>query len=270
MIHETDSASIWYEQSGQGRDILWLAGGDMPGSSWHPFQLPDFQDFRNTTLDARGVGQTVSHASPPWSIAEHAADAIALIENHCEPPVFLAGLSMGSCIAQEISLTRPDLVRAAVLMGACARKVGLIDEWEAAEIALRRQGVELPADFAVVHYALLMYPASVLGDPEVWARVRPIVAQDYGHRDPASLAEQWQACLDYDSLDRLPDCKVPLHVIAFSQDTQTPPNHGRLIADTAPMATLDVLEGLGHCSLYGHEPGMVNQCIRERFAGYGD
>jgi pimeloyl-ACP methyl ester carboxylesterase len=258
-----DEVEIYYEQHGSGQDIVWLAGGDMPGSSWHQFQLPDFQDFRNTTFDARGVGNTESFSAPPGSISRHAEDCIQLIEAACESPVFLAGLSMGSCIAQEVSLTRPDLVRASILMGACARKSGFIDEWESAEIALRRTGTELPEDFAVAHYALLMYPASVLGDDELWARLRPLVAQDYGHRDSLSMAEQWQACVEYDSLDRLPDCQVPLHVIAFSEDTQTPPARGKLIADTAPLSSFHLLQGLGHCSMYGHKPERVNQCIRE-------
>jgi pimeloyl-ACP methyl ester carboxylesterase len=257
-LHHT---RLFYQQSGAGRDIVWLAGGDMPGSSWHPFQLPAFGDYRNTTWDARGVGRTESTASTPWTIADHAADCIALIETYCKPPVFLIGLSMGSCIAQEISLSRADLVTAALLTGACAQKSGFIKDWEDSEIALRRSGTELPEDFAIAHYALLMYPARVLGDDELWARLKPIVSQDYGKRDSRALAEQWQACVEYDSLARLPYCKVPLHVIAFSEDMQTPPQRGKLLADTAQEGYFYLLEGLGHCSAFGHEPAVVNGCL---------
>ena len=260
---DLEQSRIFFEQFGEGPDIVWLAGGDMPGSSWHEFQLPAFGGFRNTTWDARGVGQTSSKTPGPWPISVHASDCIALIEQHCKAPVYLIGLSMGSCIAQEIALTRPDLVKAALLTGACARKSGFIDEWEAAEIALRRSGIELPADFSVVHYALLMYPAEVLGDDEMWAKLRPIVAKDYGARDPQALADQWQACLDYDSLDRLPQCQVPLHVVAFSEDMQTPPQRGRLLADAAPQGHFHLLEGLGHCSAFGHRPDTVNRCLLE-------
>jgi pimeloyl-ACP methyl ester carboxylesterase len=105
-------------------------------------------------------------------------------------------LSMGSLIAQEIALARPDLVGAAIIMGTCARKTGFIKEWEDAEIAFRRAGGSLPREFAVVHYAVLMYPAEVLGDDALWAKVRPVVARDYESRDGAALAEQWQACVD--------------------------------------------------------------------------
>src|SRR6266851_4903065 len=101
---ELPDVSVAYEQTGRGPDIVWLAAGDMPGSSWRQFQVPAFGAFRNTTYDARGVGQTRSIARPPWPISTHAADCIALIEARCGPPVFLVGLSMGSLIAQEMAL----------------------------------------------------------------------------------------------------------------------------------------------------------------------
>ena len=83
-------ATLYYEQTGVGSDIVWLAGGDMRGDSWKPFQTPFFEDsFRNTTYDARGVGQTQSLTPPPWSIEVHAADCAALIESVCIPPVVL-------------------------------------------------------------------------------------------------------------------------------------------------------------------------------------
>ena len=63
------------------------------------------------------------------------------------------------------------------------------------------------------------------------------------------------------SLDRLPECKVPLHVIAFSEDVQTPPQRGRLLADSAQEGHFHLLEGLGHCSAFAHRPDVVNDCL---------
>jgi pimeloyl-ACP methyl ester carboxylesterase len=261
-VHTPD-AVLRFEQTGAGPDVLWLAAGDQPGHVWREFQTPAFPDLRNTTYDARGVGGTDSNVAPPWSIEDHAADAAALIRTVCQPPVTLVGLSMGSLIAQELALSHPELVRCAIIMGTCARKTGFMREWEEAEIAFRRNGAGWPSALAIAHYALLMYPAEVLGDDELWARVRPIVARDYGQRDDAALAAQWQACLDYDSTERLPRCSVPLHVIAFSQDVQTPPQRGRQVAELAPQGTFHLLEGLGHASALGHRPDAVNKLIRE-------
>jgi pimeloyl-ACP methyl ester carboxylesterase len=151
-------------------------------------------------------------------------------------------------------------------MGTCARKTGFIREWEAAEIAFRRDGGRLSPEFALAHYAVLLYPAEVLGDDELWSRLRPLVAADFADRDGRLLAAQWEACLEYDSLDRLPDCEVPLHVVAFSEDVQTPPARGRVVAEAARCGRFHLLQGLGHGSAFGHRPEVVNAKIREILA----
>jgi len=256
-------STLYYEQRSEGPDLVWLAGGDQPGSDWHEFQAPAFPDFRNTTYDARGIGRTTSERRPPWPMELYAADCAALVEAVCDPPAILAGLSMGSLIAQQVALDYPELVRCAVLMGTYARATGYVREWEEAEIAFRRAGGTLTRAFATAHYGAFMFPNEVLGDDELWARLRPIVDRDYGERDGEELAAQWEACVEFDSLERLPGCRVPLHVIAFSHDMQTPPARGRLVAETAPDGHFHLLEGLGHCSAFGHRPDAVNACIRE-------
>ena len=95
----------------------------------------------------------------------------------------------------------------------------------------------------------------------MWRRCRPYVASAYGDRDPALLAAQWQACLDYDSLDRLPGCQVPMHVISFAEDLQCPPSRGRQVAGAAGNGHFHLLEGMGHFSIFGHRPDDVNACI---------
>src|SRR6059036_1082014 len=78
---------LYYEQRGEGPDLVWLAGGDQPGSDWNLFQIPDFADsFRNTTYDGRGVGQTRCRKPPPWPMNEYGQDCSALIEAVCEGP----------------------------------------------------------------------------------------------------------------------------------------------------------------------------------------
>jgi pimeloyl-ACP methyl ester carboxylesterase len=259
---------LFYEQSGAGPDIVWLAAGDNPGSNWRRFQTPAFDsDFRSTTYDARGVGRTRSDTPPPWTIEDHAADCAALIEAVCAAPVSLVGLSMGSLIAVQLAHDRPDLVARAIVMGTCVRKTGFIREWEEAEIALRRAGIELPRAFARTHYAMQYYPAEVLGDDQMWERIKPSVDADFGDRDGEMLAAQWQACLDYDSSDLLPAIAVPIHAVAFSQDVQTPPARAREVAELAADGHFHLLEGLGHGSAFGHRPDAVNACVRRIVEG---
>lgn len=257
----TPGAELHYVQDGSGPDILWIPAGDQTCDVYSA-QFSAFRDrFRCTAIDPRGAGQTVVQDRPPWPIADFAADCAALIREHLNPPVVVTGLSLGALITQELAISYPELVRLAIPMGTIARKTGFAHEWEAAEIGMAADGIRMPADFSVIHYAILSYPAEVLGDDTMWQRCRPYVDSAYGDRDPAMLAAQWQACLDYDSLDRLPHCQVPMHVIAFAEDLQCPPSRGRQVAAAAGKGHFHLLEGMGHFSIFGHRPDDVNACI---------
>jgi pimeloyl-ACP methyl ester carboxylesterase len=68
---------------------------------------------RWTCLECPGHG--ASDSSPDPSIASFAADVAALIET-LPGPVVLGGISMGAAIATRLAVTRPDLLRALVLV----------------------------------------------------------------------------------------------------------------------------------------------------------
>ena len=258
---DTPQARLFYVQSGTGQDIVWIPGGDSVAADWEDQFRVFGGKYRNTSFDPRGAGWTVSRREPPWLIEDFAKDCADLIRAVCEPPVFLVGLSMGSLIVIQLAVDHPELVRAAIAMGVSGRAEGFLRDWLDAEVEFRRQGGRLSRNFAVCHYAAFMYPPEVLNDPALWARVKPIVDRSYGERDGPSLAAQWQACIEFDAIDRLPSCTVPLHVIAFSQDLQAPPEQGRRVAELAPKGRFHLLQGLGHVSLAGHEPDQVNDCL---------
>ena len=258
----TSGADLYYEQSGEGPDIVWLPGGDQRGCDMR-WQVEGFPDFRNTTLDPRGAGETGIIDPPPWTILDMARDCAELIEARCAPPVVVAGLSMGSMIVQEVAINWPHLVRVAIPMGTGAWAEGFSREWMEAEIRYRREHGDLPPDFATTHYGAFMYPSEVLGDTELWKRLKTVTIDAYAHRDGAMLDAQWQACCDFDTRDRLPGCRVPMHVIGFGQDMQAPPSLGRKAAELAGNGHFHLLEGLGHLSLCGHRPELVNATIRE-------
>jgi pimeloyl-ACP methyl ester carboxylesterase len=67
--------------------------------------------------------------------------------------------------------------------------------------------------------------------------------------------------LTYDQADILPDCQVPLHVIAFEEDVQAPPQDGKEVADLVPGAQYHLFAGMGHGSIYGHTHEVLNNFI---------
>jgi 3-oxoadipate enol-lactonase len=254
---------LHFIQDGNGPDVVWIPGGDEVAEAWD-HQFATFRGcFRNTSFDPRGAGRTLCHTRPPWTIADYASDCAALIAAKCRPPVIVVGLSMGSFIALQMAIDYPELVRLAIPMGTAAKATGFSRDWMIAEVKFRRAGGTLPADFAVTHYAAFSYPAEVLGNDELWLKIRDRVGGNYGHRDGEMLVAQWQACIDFDVVDRLPKCEVPIHVIGFDQDCQAPAPMGKRAAELAGNGHFHLLQGLGHVSCEVHKPDVVNAKIRE-------
>ncbi|MBS0420004.1 MAG: alpha/beta hydrolase [Proteobacteria bacterium] len=252
-----------YLQHGTGPDIVWLPGGDEVAEAWDN-QFETFgPSFRNTSMDPRGAGQTVVHKRPPWTIEDMADDCADLVRARCKPPVVLIGLSMGSLITLQFAIKYPELVRLAIPMGTAAKATGFSRDWMIAEVEFRKSGGRLPPDFAVTHYAAFSYPSEVLGDDALWQKIRDRVGVNYGHRDGDLLTAQWQACIDFDVVDQLPGCRVPIDVIGFSEDCQCPAPMGQRVAKLAPNARFHMLQGLGHVSCEIHKPEVVNNKIWE-------
>src|SRR6478752_7324011 len=147
-------ATIAYEQSGQGPDLVWVAGGGSRGRDWRLFQTPFFDDrYRSTTFDGRGIGDTRCDLPQPWPIEAFARDTAELIEAVCQPPVAIVGSSLGSAIVQQVAIDRPDLLRCAVVMGTGAWSTGWGWDYQEAEIEFRRAGGSLDGMMGVTHYA---------------------------------------------------------------------------------------------------------------------
>jgi pimeloyl-ACP methyl ester carboxylesterase len=261
-IGDTD---LVYEQSGDGPDVFWIAGGGDSGAPWRQWNTPAFDDaYRNTTFANRGVGATVCRAPEPWTIADLAVDAAGLIEAVCNPPVAVVGLSMGALTVLQLALDRPDLIRVGIAMGCAASgSEGWLGDYMGAEVEYRRNGGRLEGRMSTIHYASMLYPAEVLGDPELWAVAQQLLGSEFEADNEASLIGQWQACIDFDVTDRLPGCQVPLHIFAFEQDVQAPPQYGKRVAELAGNAELHTFAGMGHCSIYGHRHETLNAEIRQ-------
>jgi pimeloyl-ACP methyl ester carboxylesterase len=260
------AAQMRVVQVGSGPDIVWVPGGDSPAEAWAP-QMMHFSDgYRCTSYDPRGVGATQSDPAP-WRIADFARDCAELIQELCDPPVVLAGLSMGALITQQVSIDFPELIRLAIPMGTAAYIDGFTRDWMQAEIDLRRDGITLPDYFLAPHYAAYALPAQALGDLEIWKPLKEAYRARFAERAPQDLIDQWQACLDFDCRAALPNCPVPIHAVAFSEDVQTPPAMVRQVAELARKGTFHELPGLGHVSVTRHRPDLVNAKLAEILTG---
>ena len=268
---EGSQASIHYDRFGEGPELVWVSGGGSRGRDWHPFQIPHFANagFRSTTFDGRGIGETRCELPMPWPIEAFALDTADLIEGVCEPPVALVGSSLGSAVVQQVCIDRPDLVRVAIVMGTGAWSTGWGWDFQEAEIEFRRAGGRLDGMMGVAHYAPMLYPARALGDRELWPRLRALLLEWMGSGDnEESLIPQWEASLRFDQREALREVRVPMHVVAFAEDIQAPPQDGQELAELVPTAEFHLLEGMGHGSWYGHAHEELNPFLESLLRRY--
>ncbi len=171
---------------------------------------------------------------------------------------------MGALICQQLAIDFPESVRLVVAMGTAPRADGWILDYMSAEIAFRKAGHTLTGMMGVCHYLAQIYPSSALGDPVMYGKLRDLWTGFIERGDiESSLIGQWDACCTFDQVEGLPMCPVPIHVIGFGQDVQAPPSYGRRVAELARNGVYHQLDGLGHCSLFGHAPDRVNAMIKE-------
>jgi len=90
---------------------------------WDPRVIDGIAATRHViTFDNRGIGSTGGKV--PHTIAAMADDAVAFIRALGHEHVDLIGFSLGGAVAQEITLTHPELVRRLILTGTGVRGGG--------------------------------------------------------------------------------------------------------------------------------------------------
>jgi pimeloyl-ACP methyl ester carboxylesterase len=110
-----NGATLEYEATGSGEPVLLispvLADGFVPLLS-----QPALAD-RHLLISYHKRGWAGStHTPPPVSIADHGADAAALLDHLGIPRAHIAGHSSGAAVAAQLALDRPEMVHTLILM----------------------------------------------------------------------------------------------------------------------------------------------------------
>jgi pimeloyl-ACP methyl ester carboxylesterase len=215
MIKAGD-VGVWVERRGQGPDVLLIAGLGDPAEAWEP-QLEGLANrWRLTAFDNRGAGRSpLPAAGEPFTVATMADDAAALLRALEVPPAHVMGFSGGSAIAQELALRHGELVRSLVLVSTWARS----DPYLRAMAGFWRWLVEVaPSERAALEAFLLwIYTPRAHAD----GTVERFIAEALASPHPQSVAafqRQLDAFMTHDTLDRLPQLRVPTLVLAGELD----------------------------------------------------
>src|SRR3954452_23041453 len=113
---------LYYERAGSGPPLLFISGsgGDLRNKP-NVFEGPLPKTFDVLAYDQRGLGQS-EKPDVPYSMADYADDAAALMTEMGLERAPIIGVSFGGMVALELLLRHPDRVSRAVL--ACTSRGG--------------------------------------------------------------------------------------------------------------------------------------------------
>jgi 3-oxoadipate enol-lactonase len=198
--------------------------------------------YRVVRYDVRGHGGSAVPPGP-YTLAQMAGDARALLDGLDIEAVHFVGMSMGGCIAMAFALDHPDRVRSLVLCDTTACYGPAVQPmWDdrirvaetsgmTPELVERTMAIWFSAEYRAAH-----------GD--VVDRVAAMLAAT----DPRGYAASIRAIGWADQRDRIGAIRVPTLVVVGERDPGTPVAMAREIADRIAGARLLVLPGAMHCS----------------------
>lgn len=253
---------LGYERTGRGEPVLLIMGSGAAGHVWSLHQTPALHEagYETVVFDNRGIG--ASDAPPgKYTLADMVADTRGLIEALDLGPCRIVGTSMGSMIAQELSIGSPHLVRSAVLLATRARSDTARSAMLAAEQALREKGIELPSKYHAVRTMLEMLSPATMNDPDTIAPWLEVFELSGGHN-----AADGQAWVSHggDRRASLREITVPCRAIAFSDDVICPPHLVAEVADAITDCDFVEIPDAGHLGNL-ERPEAVNTAITEFF-----
>jgi pimeloyl-ACP methyl ester carboxylesterase len=256
--------NLAYDDRGRGDAVLFIAGRGGAGRTWHLHQVPEFvrAGHRCITFDNRGIGATEN--ADGFTIDTMVADTASLIEKLDAAPVHIVGVSMGSFIAQELMVARPELVRSAVLMATRGRHDRARDFFRNAEADLLAAGVELPAAYDAKVRLMESFSPTTLNDD---AAVRDWI--DMFTMWPTKPTPGFKAQLhivpEGNRLAAYQSISAPALVIGFQDDVVLPAHLGKEVADAIPNGSYLEIPHTGHLGFL-ERPQVVNAAALKFFA----
>ncbi len=243
MIVEVGDTELYWEAAGSGEPVLLVMGLGMPATGWWRTVPVLAKDFRVISFDNRGSGRS-GRPRGPYSPAQLADDALAVLGAAGEEAAHVYGISLGGMVAQELALRAPERVRSLVLGATTAG--GREHEPPDDETLgfLRRRG-SMPAEEGVWASIPYMY------GPATLERATERIAEDLEQRlrfptDRAGYEAQLAAASAHDTASRLGAIEAPALVLHGTADRIVPMANGRRLAERIRTARFHELGEAGH------------------------
>ena len=239
------SIQLYYERAGSGPPLLFISGtgGDLRNKP-NIFDGPLAKQFDVLAYDQRGLGQS-DKPDVPYSMADYADDAAALMTEQGLDQALVLGVSFGGMVAQELVLRHPGRVKRLIL--ACSspggdggasfpfHKIGHLKGEARARHLIPISDTRRDAAWAAAH-------------PDLHAQIVAMGAVDPYADEPGhamGAQRQLEARAHHDAWDRLPQIACPVMIAAGRYDGIALPATQEKMAARIGDARLQFFDG-GH------------------------
>jgi pimeloyl-ACP methyl ester carboxylesterase len=270
-VHVGD-IDIAYKTFGKGEPILLVsgAGGDM--NAWDPSTLEVLSSNHTVIVfDNRGVGNTTT-GSKPFSIQQFANDTAGLLDALKVRKADVLGYSMGSFIAQQLTVMNPEKVNRLVLVAAsCGGKEAIPQSPQlqkmASDIAnkfLNNISVSQEEMKSLISVSLgsgwiRLHPESLENIPEAKDLLSSITPNN--NLKQVKAVQSWFATNWSGICSQLTKISNPTLVIIGTDDVAVPTANSLVIAGKIPGAWLVQIKDAGH-AIPSQYPDKINRVLQ--------
>jgi 3-oxoadipate enol-lactonase len=208
---------------------------------WEPQMAVLAGRYRVLRYDTRGHGGT--DAPPgPYSLAQLAEDATALLRTLGIEKTHFIGLSMGGMIGQLLALSHPEMLRSLVLCDTSSRMPPESRPmWDERIRTAEQHGMEPHVEPTIARWFTRSY---IEGHRDMVDHVRAMIRQT----NPQGYIGCGHAIKLLDLTDRLSAVATPTLVVVGEEDTGTPVAASRAIHERIAGSELVILKSASHLS----------------------
>ncbi len=248
MICEANGARVYYEQSGQGKDVLLLHGWGCTTEHFRPIITDLEKDFRITVIDFPGHGKS-SRPPEPWGVPEFGECVRQLLDQLQINACHIIAHSFGGRVALYLSSHYPERVEKMVLTGCAGLKKPQTEEQKkrSREYQKKKEALQKMAKWPIVG--------------RIFDNALEKLRQKYGSADynalDAEMRKTFVKVISQDLQPYLKDVQASTLLIWGEKDLDTPLWMGRQMEKEIRDAGLVVFENDDHFAYLRQWPRFV-------------
>ncbi|HSZ13832.1 MAG TPA: alpha/beta hydrolase [Solirubrobacteraceae bacterium] len=253
------------ERSGTGPPLLMIMGRSGTYAHWgEPFLEQLRRDFELILYDHRGVGAS-TRLEGPLTIRQMAEDAAGLIDALELDSVHVLGISMGSMIAQDLALARPQLIDTLTLGCSYCGGPGAVSTREQVMQRVAEALASGDHERAIrASWEANVSPA-LAADEQAWERFLEISLRRRVALEV--IVAQTRACVEHDTHARLGQITLPTLLIHGTVDEVLPVENGHIIHELIAGSRLELFDDVGHL-FFWERPQRSAELLRAHVAAY--